>query len=144
FHFTSGAIFLSALMGLIGLVSFISFNEALRIGNTTLVGTISGSFVALVVLFSVLFLKESLTSVQLLLIIVTLIGIILTSLNLSALRQEKFKADRSIILALLTMVGWGVSFTFIKIPIHEIGWFWPGYIANIAGLALVLLFLRSR
>ena len=27
------------------------------------------------------------------------------------------------------MVAWGIYFTFVKIPIQQIGWFWPNYIS---------------
>ena|SRR3989344_6641870 len=36
--------------------------------------------------------------------------------------------DPGIKLALASMVSWGIFFTFIKIIVNQIGWFWPIYI----------------
>ena len=46
-------------------------------------------------------------------------------------------------MAIITMLIWGIYYTFIKIPISQIGWFWPNYIFLISS-PLVLLIFGSR
>jgi drug/metabolite transporter (DMT)-like permease len=138
------AIFVSIALGSLLVFCYWSFNEALRIGNASIVGTISGSFVALVVPLSVIFLKEHINLIQLLFIASILVGIILASLNPKTLRGATLKLDKSILLSLLTMAGWGIYFTFIKIPIREVGWFWPGYIASIVGTLILAIFITIQ
>ena len=144
FAFTSlplWVIFVSIVLGSLLVFCSWSFNEALRIGNASIVGTISGSFVALVIPLSVIFLKEHINLIQLFFITFILAGIILASLDPKTLRGTTLKLDKSIILSLLTMIGWGIYFTFIKIPIREVGWFWPGYIASIVGTLILAILI---
>src|SRR3989338_3694007 len=97
---TWGLLILSIFLGFILLAAFVWFTEGLRIGNPALVGTITSGFVALVVIFSIIFLGETITFSQ------------------------------AIAIAILVMIAWGIFYTFIKIPISKIGWFWPSYIAG--------------
>lgn len=135
---------LSIALGILLVFCYWSFNEALRIGNASLVGTICGSFVALVVPLSVIFLNERIGLVQLFFIAFILVGIVFASLDLKMLQGTARRLDKSIFLSLVTMVGWGIYFTFIKIPIKEVGWFWPGYIATIVGTLILAMLLFAR
>lgn len=121
-------IIINILLGFIFIGAALSFNEALRIGNASLVGTISASFVGVVVILSIIFLGEKLTISQLISILVIFSGLILSSLSFGELKKRKIIGNRANLLALLTMLGWGIYFTFIKIPVEHIGWFWPNYI----------------
>lgn len=119
---------INIVLGFIFIGAVLSFNEALKVGNASLVGTISASFVGVVVILSIIFLGEKLTSSQSICILIIFLGLILSTLNLGELNKGKIMKDKGILLALLTMFGWGIYFTFIKIPVKNIGWFWPNYI----------------
>ena len=130
--------------GVVSALSFLGFNEALRIGNASIVGAVAGSFGAVVVVFSLLFLKETLTTFQLVGIVVIFIGILLTMLNLNEIKKGQLFNNKGFYLSLLVMLGWGAYHTFIKIPVRQIGWFWPGFIAIITGSVIfILLGLRQ-
>jgi uncharacterized membrane protein len=64
-------------------------------------------------------------------------------LDLGSLRGKKLLNDKGIPFALASFLIWGIYFTFIKIPIKNIGWFWPAYISW-WGFPLVYLFMKSR
>jgi len=121
-------LFLNLFLGVLFLLGITAFNEALKVGNASLVGTIAASFSVLVVIFSVLFLRESLSMLQIIPIIIIFAGLILSTLNIKEFRKGIKINDRAIKLAIFTMFSWGIYFTFIKIPIKQIGWFWPNYI----------------
>ncbi len=138
-HLHMDAILQSAGLGLFLSVAYLAFVEALRIGNPALVGTISGSFTALSVVLSLAFLHESLSTPQLLFIGVIVIGVIGASLDIRTLRERAVRLDRSIVLSFVTLVGWGVYFTFMKVPIREAGWYWPTLISSISGTLLYVV-----
>lgn len=124
---------LTIFLGIILLIAFFTYNQALKIGNPALVGTISGSFTSIVVILSLIFLGETLSIPQVLAIVVIFVGLLLATINFSGLRKAKGNNYTSILLALFTLVSWAIYFTFIKIPVKESGFFWPSYISNIVG-----------
>lgn len=131
--------FITLLLSIILWIAWPVFLEALRIGNSSIVGTIAGSFGGLVVIFSKVFLKESILPVQFFAIIIILIGIVLSSLNFSDLRNKKLIENKGTLLALIAMLIWGVYFTFVRIPTDQIGWFWPAYIAVATGTVIMTM-----
>jgi drug/metabolite transporter (DMT)-like permease len=135
---------LSALLGFLLVGCVVSFNEAMRTGNPAVVGTICGAFVAPVVLFSIAFLHEALSAGQAAAIVVILAGLVLTVLAPHGGSGTTRRLHRWIVLALLTMLGWGVVFTFIKLPVHSLGPFWPTYIINLVGMVALLSLDRGR
>lgn len=119
------------------------FNRALEISNPTLVGTIGAAFSSLVVVFSIIFLKENITLGQTLAIIATFIGLLLTTLDFKILKNN-LKLDKGILFAILTMFLWGIYFTFIKIPIRQIGWYWPSMISLVVMSSLFLIYIKIK
>ena len=137
------------LLGLILILSFIAFfmgiifyYEALRIGNRALVGTIASSFPIVAVILSIIFLGERVNTQQAVAIVIIVTGLILSSLNFNALKSESI-FNKASLLALLTMLAWGIYFAFIKIPVSKVGWFWPTYIYFFT-FPLVFLFLKVK
>ena len=124
-------------LGILLAVCYLAFNEAFRLGNVSIVGTIAGSFSAVTIVLSLIFLGETLTIVQFLFILLIFSGIILTSLNFKDLKSGTILENKGTWIALAVMFGWGAYYTFIKIPITEVGWFWPNYISAIIGTVLL-------
>lgn len=103
------------------------YYDALKKGNPSLVGTIASSFPFVIVVLSIIFLGEKIDNNQLIAIVIIFIGLLLSSLNIREIRKEKKLFGPGVILALITMLSWGIALTFIKIPISKIGWFWPNF-----------------
>lgn len=131
----------SLLLGILYIGGNVSFNEAVRQSNASLVGTIAGSFTAVTVILSLIFLHENITAWQALAIIVIFSGIILSTLNFQELKRGNFLHDRGILYALISMVSWGVYFTFVKLLIHQVGWFLPIYLAFML-FPLIYVYMR--
>jgi drug/metabolite transporter (DMT)-like permease len=127
----------------IGIIPLITLYEGINRGNASLVGIISGSFGALVAILSVIFLKESLNVYQIVSIIVVFVGLVLSSLNLKNFKLKQILTDKGIPFALFSLVAWAIHLTFIKIPIRQVGWFWPAYISW-WGFPLVFFYLKKK
>jgi len=140
---TIDILFLNIILGLILATSFLTFYEALRIAHPSLVGTIAASFAALTVILSIVFLKETITNYQALSILVIFLGVIISLLDFTELIKGKFAFNKGVLLAIATMIGWGIYFTFIKIPVSRIGWFWPEYI-SFTLFPLIYLVMKIR
>ena len=142
--FSLSMILLTSFLAVIQLLAFFAFNEGLKIGNASLVGTIAGAFTSVVVILSILFLGESVSSSQAVSIAIIFVGLILSSINLSDLKNKKSLVNKGTVYALLAMVGWAIYFTFIKIPVQKSGFFWPSYTTGIVGSLIFLLFGLRR
>ena len=43
----------------------------------------------------------------------------------------------------MAMILWGIYFTFIRIPIRQVGWFWPSYFAML-GVPIIWIYMLVR
>lgn len=137
-------VLLILLLSIIQLFAFLAYNEGLRVGNASLVGTIAGSFTSIVVILSLIFLGEKLSTSQAISIMVIFLGLIVSSIKFDVFKDRHAWINRGTILALLAMAGWAIYFTFIKIPVQKVGFFWPSYITSISGAIFFLIFGLKR
>ncbi len=128
-NFSPMVFVLNVILGVIGLAGLVIFYEGLRIGNASLVGTIAASFTAVTVVLSIIFLGERITVFQAFAIVTIFLGIIISTLDFKEVKSKEVFKNKGVLLALVAMILWGIYWTFIKIPIREVGWFWPGFIA---------------
>lgn len=130
-------------LGLLEVAGNTLFNEATRISNASMVGTIGASFTAVTLIFSVIFFGESITQNQIIAAVVIFSGLILITLNFKEFKKSNFLHDKGILFAFIAMICWGSFFTFVKILTKEIGWFWPIYI-SFSLFPVVYLFMRFK
>lgn len=140
-NLTRGIFLLGLFLSLVMLISTVSFNKAFMSESSSLVGVISAAGFALVPILSISFLGEQISNLQTLAIAITFLGIFLSIYNFSEIKKKNFSVSRGIIWALVTMVCWGVYYSFIKIPIGEVGWFWPAYLYCFLS-PLLLVFMK--
>lgn len=127
-------------LNLIGPIPVVALYEGIRVGNASLVGTIAAAFAALTVVLSVIFLKDRLSFFQTVSIVIIFIGLLLSSLKLKSLNIRSIFADKGVPYGLVAMILWGIYYTFIRIPVREVGWFWPSYFA-ILGIPILLAYM---
>lgn len=120
---------LNVVLGFLTVSGNVALNEAFMRSNASVVGTISASFAAIVVLFSVLFLGETVSPAQVVATVVIFSGVILCTLDVKELQTGTSKIDTGILLALYAAVSFATFFVFIKPVVHAVGWFWPNYIS---------------
>ena len=143
-NFTLPMVLLTILLSIVQLFAFFAYNEGLKIGNSSLVGTIGGAFTSIVVILSLLFLGEKLSSLQIVSVIIIFIGLLFSSINFSDLKNKKLLLNKGTMFALFAMVGWSIYFTFIKLPVQQVGFFWPSFITSFVGTVSFPLFGMKR
>ena len=143
-NLTFATLVLTFMIGVAGIIGLLAFYEGLSVGNAALVGTIAASFAALTVLLSIIFLGESVSLQQSMAIVIIFIGLIGSTLDIKSLISRKLIVDKGIWMGAVAMLSWGIYWAFIKIPIKELGWFWPGYISILASLPGIWLFIKLR
>ncbi len=126
-----------------GVFSMIAFYEGLKRGNASLVGTIAGSFGALAAILSIIFFKETLNWQQTTGIILVFVGIVTASINLKELKLGNILTDKGVPYALVACLLWGFYFAFVKIPVANVGWFWPAYLSWLT-FPLGLIYLKKK
>lgn len=124
--FTPQLLLINILLGVLYVGGNLMFNEALRLSSAPIVGTIGGSFSALTVLLSFVFLGEKISFIHTILIVVVFTGVYITTTAHG--QKHDANAKRGITLAFLSFIVWGTYFTFLKVIMHSVGWFWPNYI----------------
>lgn len=131
----------SIALGSLYVIGNLTFNEALRISSAPLVGTIGGSFPALTIILSYIFLNESLSITRVFLIALVFLGIIITSSTHGGVRDHMY--FKGIIMALISFIFWGIYFTFNKVLMSAMGWFWPNYIPLLM-FPLIFFYMRLK
>ena len=142
-NLTLAVFVLNISLGILAAISMITFYESLKLGSASLVATISGAFPALVVPLSIIFLKERINLSQLVAICIIIFGVIISTMDFREFRSGKIVLGQGVLLALTTMTLWGIYWTFIKIPVQQIGWAWPNLIAVLA-LPTIPLLMKIR
>jgi len=141
--FTLGFFLLNVLLALFFIGGTVIYYEALKEENRSLTGTIASTFPIFTVIFSIIFLRERLDLVHFLAILVTFIGLILCIFDFGEILREKKIVSKGTILALMAAISWGIYFTFVKLLVVKVGWFWPNYIVFLL-FPLMFLFIKAR
>ncbi len=138
---TPTLLFLNVILGVMYVGGNLMFNEALRLSSAPIVGTIGGSFSALTIVLSFLFLGEKISITHMLLILLVFTGVYITTTAHGQKRNTR--STKGVILALMSFIVWGIYFTFIKILMQSMGWFWPNYIPILL-FPLIGLYMRWK
>ena len=114
-------------------------NEALRRTDASIALTVMGSFGAFIVLFSTIFLRESLPLFHAGIIILIFIGVFLCTYQPKS--SIKTLDMKGVWLALYAAVSFGIFFTAVKVFSSTLSWFWPIYLSFL-WLPFIYLYLR--
>ena len=124
--------FLAGGLGFILAFGTLFYFKALVIGNASIIGAIGGAFSVPVVLMSIIFFGDKLTVIQIAAISLIVAGIVLTSIKSEKGKRGGFKE------IFMAIILWSIFYTFIRVPVAKIGWFWSFYPANFFFLILLL------
>ncbi|MFA6534077.1 MAG: DMT family transporter [Patescibacteria group bacterium] len=138
---TLSGLILNLVLGILLIAGIITYCEGVKTDNAAVVGTISAAFIAVTVILSLIFFHEKISAAQAAAIIVIFFGLGVMSIDWQTFKNLTW--DRSVKLALFSMVTWGVYFAFIKIPIRQVGWFWPNCF-TFALFPLLYIYIRFR
>ncbi len=141
---TLGVFLFNLLLGLIFVVSIICFREALSRGSSPVVVAIVNSYAVITTLLSVAIFQEKLTSLQWICIALVFTGLLFAVLDYEKLLEGKIHFGKGVFLAFITSIFWGIGFALIKIPVKEVGWFWPVYFAFIFFVPVIYLWIKFK
>lgn len=142
-HYTFQLLFINLVIGILSLSGNIALNEAMRLGNPSLMGTISSAFTGVTVILSVIFLHDKISFLQVVIIGVIFAGVALSSLDFKTFKNKKSLFNKGVLLALISMLSWGIFFTGTKALSNSVGWFWPQYITFVL-CPLVYFYMRKQ
>jgi len=132
------AVFLVASGCLIGGVGYLMFYRALELGPIALVSPIVAAYAAITIVLAVVILHEALVGFALAGVVLTLVGVLLTSADVRVLRTGGGLMDGGIPLALGAMVLFGFGAFFLGRYSQPLGWSSAVLLAR-GGIALGVL-----
>jgi len=115
-------------------------NQALRLTDASIVLTTMGSFGALIVLFSTLFLHEPMSLLLVLIIVCIFVGVFLCTYNPAASTGRNH--IQGVWYAVYSAISFGIFFTVVKTLTPTLSWFWPIYL-SFFWLPLFYIYLKK-
>lgn len=112
----------SILVSLFGCIPLMTFYRGLQLGKVGVISPVAKSSLVVTVLLAIIFLNESLRSLQLLAFILIFGGIILISIKFEDIRaSELFSLRHGVPYALLSCLFWGIGFFLFKFIVNAYG-----------------------
>ena len=118
------------LISLIGVCGYFAYVKALRLGPVAIVSPIVACEGLVVILLAVFLAGEYLEIMQWGAVVVTVVGVILATLNTRGLSGGKFLISEGPALACFTMVMFGLAVYLLARLSQDVGWFVPLYVSN--------------
>ncbi len=138
FNLSPEMIGILALVGLLQAVALMFFYKGLEVGLVSVVSPIASSYSLIVVLLGIILLKEQLTTLQGLAILLIILGVPLVSVNLNELLRNRANLfQKGIKEAFISFFTWGFSYFLLTPVVREAGWFWP----TLVDIFFIVLFL---
>ncbi len=127
--------------GLLSVIGFLSFCKGLQVGTVSIISPVSACWAVITVILSLVFLNETLTSIQSAGVILAISGTVLTSFKLHDLLKLKLKNHATgIEYAIISVFATGIYFVFISILVNELSWFLPIFFMKNAALFYLLTY----
>jgi len=114
------------LVAVFQVIAYLGFYKGLEKAEVSLVGPVGAAWGLVVAILGVIFLKEVLSTPQLLAIGLIIVGIILLSVNIKDLvSSKKVNLLVGVKEGVIAMLGWGISLYLLVFPSKDLGWFLP-------------------
>lgn len=138
-EYTAPVLALNILLGVIFVLSNLTYSYAVRSGNAAVVTSIGASFTAWTAILASWLFSEDLSSIQWLCVGVVTLGLVLSNLNFKELCLTRLRFEESAYQAALATVGWTFYFALIRIAIAQVGWFWPTFLSLLCFPSVLLV-----
>jgi drug/metabolite transporter (DMT)-like permease len=137
----SGIVWLP-LTGVLGAAGYLAFYRGLELGPIALVSPIVAGYASIVIVLSLLILRESVPPLALAGAGVTLAGVVLASTDPRAIRAEAKTARGGAFYALLAMVSFGFATYIAGSYAKDVGWFETVYLTHL-GTSVAMVFVLA-
>lgn len=122
--FTTIAVIL--ITGFLGAISYLAFYKGLQVGKVSIISPIAACWAVVTVVLSLIFLDETLTTIQAIGVGLAILGAILTSFKLHDLLKLKLtNIATGVEYAIIALLASGIYFVFIDALVAELSWFIP-------------------
>lgn len=136
------SIVLLIIIGFLQTIAYLAYYKGLEKGELSLVSPIGSSYVMIVVILAVIFLRESLKIPDVAAIILIILGIILVSINLKDAQMiKKLHMFAGAKQGLIAMLGWGISMFLIVPASKALGWFLPVFLFRLFGILFLSFYI---
>lgn len=126
----------------LGLTAYFCFLTGMQRAGATLAGVITGSFPAVATVSALVFFGERITWGQAGAILVTVVGVLISSLQGEVRTLLADIRRASLLWSFAAAVLFGLFFALVRIPVDRVGWFLPSYGGNIVGIPIYVLIAR--
>lgn len=114
------------ISGFLDTVSYLAFYKGLQIGKVSIISPVTACWSVVTVILSLIFLNETLTTLQAISVGLAILGAVLSSFKLHDLLKLKLTNLASgVEYAIVTLLAWGIYFVFIDVLVAELSWFLP-------------------
>ena len=139
-HLKPGQLPVFALIGVIGWLSYLSFYAALAIGPISVLSPIVSGYAAVTVVLAVLISGESLSGGETAAVLITILGAMVASANVRAIRGTHLerRSALGLALALTAMVLLGGFVFGVSYYHRSIGWLGPIFLARAAATVFLI------
>ena len=125
-------------LSIVGVGAFIALYKALQVGPVAIVGPILAAHAVIVVLMAVFILEEQLSGEQFLSIFIIILGVVLVSFDIGALRSGRRILGLGVGLAIFASIAVGIWQYSIGVLSKELGWFLPMYISRVLSFSMLM------
>jgi drug/metabolite transporter (DMT)-like permease len=139
---SGGGIVWLPLTGVLGAAGYLAFYRGLELGPIALVSPIVAGYASIVIVLSLLILRESVPALALAGAGITLAGVVLASTDPRAIRAEAKTARGGAFYALLAMVSFGFATYIAGSYAKNVGWFETVYLTHL-GTSVAMLFVLA-
>jgi len=138
---TFNSIIFVLLIGITGVLGWVTFYKGLEVGKVSIVSPIASSWGILPFILAIIFLAERLTLFEILASISIFSGVFLISVKWKEfIATTKDKLYKGAGLALLSLLGFGLAGFFVKFIVNELGPFYSVVLTRLVTIVLIFIF----
>lgn len=131
-----------AVFALLQVIGTLGYYKGLIKGQVSLVSPLGASYGLVTAVLSIVFLKEVLRLNQLVAIFLIIFGIIILSISLKDLINNKsIQLLTGTKEGIIAMLGWGVSLFLLIFPSKYLGWFLPAIFSRFLMILILLVYI---
>jgi transporter family protein len=138
---STSTIIMLALCGVLSVISWGAFYKGLQIGKVSIISPVANCWPVITIALSILFLGESLTTIQGLGVMLAIIGAVLVSFKFHDLLKLRNLAQ-GVPYAIVGFFGWGIMFYLLAILIPRIGWFFPMFFIKLFSVLYLVVYFK--
>ncbi len=127
------------ITGIISMIGLVSFNKGLSVGNVSIITTVASVWSIVSIILGFIFLKATISTLQIMFIALIIMGTVLASLELKHILKMNIKHIKGLKYAIITVFGWGIYFFLIAYLVNVLGWFAASLFALLATLAVMIV-----